>query len=196
MMDAARRPESRPAIRSRPRAAPPAPRVAGAGARRAGDPGRSRCARCGRAASTWPRRAGGPATSPAPARRRSPHLTDEEGPLLALVVAAEAAAARGRPTEARRLAEQGDGGRAARSMPSSRACPAPRLAAGSDRAAAGADDDVRCADAGAISAARRRSAAARRRGRLPPGQRRATRREPADPGPSEAATRRRRAVGG
>jgi hypothetical protein len=31
-------------------------------------------------------------------------LTDEEGPLLALVVAAEAAAARGRPTEARRLA--------------------------------------------------------------------------------------------
>ena len=33
-------------------------------------------------------------------------LTDEEGPLLALVVAAEAAAARGRPTEARRLAEK------------------------------------------------------------------------------------------
>jgi hypothetical protein len=31
-------------------------------------------------------------------------LEDEEGPLLALVVAAEAAAARGRPTEARRLA--------------------------------------------------------------------------------------------
>jgi hypothetical protein len=31
-------------------------------------------------------------------------LTDEEGPLLALVVAAEAAIARGRPTEARRLA--------------------------------------------------------------------------------------------
>jgi hypothetical protein len=33
-------------------------------------------------------------------------LHDEEGPLLALVVAAEAAAARGRPTEARRLADK------------------------------------------------------------------------------------------
>ena len=33
-------------------------------------------------------------------------LTDEDGPLLALVVAAEAAAARGRPTEARRLADR------------------------------------------------------------------------------------------
>jgi hypothetical protein len=33
-------------------------------------------------------------------------LTEEEGPLLALVVAAEAAAARGRPTEARRLADK------------------------------------------------------------------------------------------
>src|SRR5687767_1345954 len=33
-------------------------------------------------------------------------LQDEEGPLLALVVAAEAAAARGRPTEARRLADK------------------------------------------------------------------------------------------
>jgi hypothetical protein len=33
-------------------------------------------------------------------------LKDEEGPLLALVVAAEAAAARGRPTEARRLADK------------------------------------------------------------------------------------------
>ena len=33
-------------------------------------------------------------------------LNDEEGPLLALVVAAEAAAARGRPTEARRLADK------------------------------------------------------------------------------------------
>ena len=33
-------------------------------------------------------------------------LDDEDGPLLALVVAAEAAAARGRPTEARRLADR------------------------------------------------------------------------------------------
>ena len=33
-------------------------------------------------------------------------LNDEQGPLLALVVAAEAAAARGRPTEARRLADK------------------------------------------------------------------------------------------
>jgi len=33
-------------------------------------------------------------------------LTDEDGPLLALVVAAEAAAARGRPTESRRLADK------------------------------------------------------------------------------------------
>ena len=33
-------------------------------------------------------------------------LNEEEGPLLALVVAAEAAAARGRPTEARRLADK------------------------------------------------------------------------------------------
>ena len=33
-------------------------------------------------------------------------LHDEEGPLLALVVAAEAAAARGRPTEARRIADK------------------------------------------------------------------------------------------
>ena len=33
-------------------------------------------------------------------------LQDEDGPLLALVVAAEAAAARGRPTEARRLADK------------------------------------------------------------------------------------------
>jgi hypothetical protein len=33
-------------------------------------------------------------------------IDDEEGPVLALVVAAEAAAARGRPTEARRLAEK------------------------------------------------------------------------------------------
>jgi hypothetical protein len=33
-------------------------------------------------------------------------LEDEDGPLLALVVAAEAAAARGRPTEARRLADR------------------------------------------------------------------------------------------
>ncbi|HUP54415.1 MAG TPA: hypothetical protein VM408_02820 [Methylomirabilota bacterium] len=33
-------------------------------------------------------------------------LRDEEGPLLALVVAAEAAAAKGRPTEARRLADK------------------------------------------------------------------------------------------
>lgn len=36
-------------------------------------------------------------------------LDDEEGPLLALVVAAEAAAARGRPTEARRLADKAMG---------------------------------------------------------------------------------------
>src|SRR5687768_13462248 len=33
-------------------------------------------------------------------------LDDEDGPLLALIVAAEAAAARGRPTEARRLADR------------------------------------------------------------------------------------------
>ena len=33
-------------------------------------------------------------------------LDDEDGPLLALVIAAEAAAARGRPTEARRLADR------------------------------------------------------------------------------------------
>src|SRR5688572_32653674 len=33
-------------------------------------------------------------------------LQDEQGPLLALIVAAEAAAARGRPTEARRLEDR------------------------------------------------------------------------------------------
>jgi hypothetical protein len=39
-------------------------------------------------------------------------LDEEEGPLLALVVAAEAAAARGRPTEARRLADKAMAGAA------------------------------------------------------------------------------------
>ena len=90
-------------------------------------------------------------------------LDDEDGPLLALVVAAEAAAARGRPTEARRLADRAM--EVANGSIDALFAGMPRaggLAARCRGAAAVADDDVRPA-APRLIGGPPASAAARRR---------------------------------
>ena len=115
-------------------------------------------------------------------------LADEEGPLLALVVAAEAAAARGRPTEARRLAEKAMADADGIDRCDLRGhAPGRGLAGRSVRAAARADHDVRCAERGRSSASRRAAARPSRRPRSPaavprpprPSRPRATRPTPA-----------------
>ena len=80
-----------------------------------------------RAWSTWPRSAGGPATWPAPARRpRWRSRGGEEHP-VALLIAAEAAAALGRPERGAPACRAGDGQcDRARSMRSSPGCRARR----------------------------------------------------------------------
>ena len=87
-------------------------------------------------------------------------IDDDEGPVLALIVAAEAAAARGRPSEARRLAAKAlrCGGRFDR-HDLRRDAAEPGLAAGPGSATAVADDDVRRAHILGAAAAddRRRS---------------------------------------
>ena len=88
----------------RPGRRPPATRIARPRPGRARDARRRGRARRGRAGSTSPRSAGGPATCPVRARRPRRPSTGGDDALVALVVAAEAAAALGRPTEARRLA--------------------------------------------------------------------------------------------